>query len=58
MDAWLCCFFLQGGPGGVQNWAFKDVSNAYSEGFGFLKPDVNNINRWKRGLQVRPCGWL
>ncbi|WIA43876.1 hypothetical protein OEZ86_010289 [Tetradesmus obliquus] len=43
--------YWQGGPGGVQNWAFKDVSNAYSEGFGFLKPDVNNINRWKRGLQ-------
>jgi hypothetical protein len=37
----------------VQNWAFKDVSNAYAEGFGFQRPDVNNINRWKRGLQVR-----
>jgi hypothetical protein len=37
----------------VQSWAFKDVSNAYAEGFGFQRPDVKNINRWKRGLQVR-----
>ena len=42
-----------GGQGGIERYAFKDVSNAYAQGYGFPAPTPAIVSRFKKGMQVR-----
>lgn len=48
--------YWQGGLSGVQNYAFKDVNQAYPNGVAFPQPTPEGIAAWKAGLQVGRAG--
>jgi len=47
--------YWAGGQNHISHFAFKDVSNTHSGGYGFPQPNSENILRWKKGLQVGPA---